>query len=163
MANPVQKSEEMMEFTEHVPMTVNRFQMPDMNDKGIWMTQKFRAKWPERQDRFFVSWLGGLMGSNEYYFIHTKNAVALAARIQEGLSSTPSVRVWFVLAKDVQNKDHLEEAADLYEAIAQWSSNIGASRIIDLDKFTDVPKPMIQDRLGGRLLVEETMYAKPKK
>lgn len=163
MAEAALKAEEMMEIDRAPALTVNRFGTPDLNDKGLWMTRRIRERQPHLQDRFILGWLGGLTAKNENYFVHTKNAVALAEKITEGLNPTPSVKVWFVLAKDPKDKDQVNEAADLYESIMRWATDIGALRVIDLDRFTDVSKPLIQDRLGGRLLIEETMYAKPKK
>jgi len=163
MAETAAKAGEMMEVAAHEAQTVNRFGTPDLNDKGIWMTRRIREKYGHLQDRFIVGWLGGLTAKNENYFVHTKNAVALAEKVTEGLNPIPSVKVWFVLAKDPKNSEHIEDAADLYQAIAKWASDMGALRVIDLDKFTDVPKPLIQRRLGGRLLIEETMYIKTEK
>lgn len=163
MADAVLKTDEMMEPETHEVMTVARFGTPDLNDKGIWMTKRLRGHWAHLQDRFIISWLGGLTSKNENYFVHTKNAVALAERITEDMGPNPSVKIWFILAKDPKDKDHISEAADLYLAVAKWAVGQGAARVIDLDKLTDVPKPMIQQRLGARLLVEETMYIKTKK
>lgn len=158
MADPVRK-DEMMD-APHETQTVARFGTPDLNDKGLWMTHRIREKFPHLQDRFILSWLGGATAQNSTYFVHTKNAVAMAERVTESLNAQPSVKVWFVMAKDPKVKEHLDEAADLYNAIAAWAANIGALRLFDLDRFSDVPKPLIQDRLGSRLLVEQALFAR---
>lgn len=166
VATAAQKNETGMMMDEPVARALSsfsRFGTPDLSDKGIWMTKRIRAQFPHLQDRYILSWLGTKMPDNSCLFVHTKNAVVMAEKIVEDLNQQPSVKVWFVLARDKDNKDHIEEAADLYEAVSSWAADIGAFRIIDIDKFTDVPKPIIQTRLGGRLLIEEIMFARPTK
>lgn len=143
--------------------TPTRFGTPDLVDKGIWIARRVRDKYPHLQDRWIVNWLGGLTAMNEYYFIHTRNAVLLAQRITEDLNPLPSVKVWFALCRDPKDKDQIADCCDLYRAAAKWASDIGALRMIDIDVLTDVPRPDIQQALGSRLVVQETIYAKIRK
>ena len=147
MAEAVLKSSEMMEPPAREVQTVNRFGTPDLNDKGIWMTRRIREKYGHLQDRFIVGWLGGLTAKNECCFIHTKNSVALAEKITEGLNPMPSVKVWFVLTKDPKDKDQVEDAACLYDQMKTWAKGLGAERIIVCED-SDVPKAIIEARLG---------------
>jgi len=151
---------QLMDDTPEI-LTPARFGTPDLADKGIYVKNRLREKYPHLSDRFLLGWLGGLTGKNEYFFIHTKNAALLAERGSDVLSPAPTVRLIFNLARNPKDKDHIEEAANLYEHLMRWAFDVGALKVIDLDRLSDVPKPAIQARLGSRLLVEETIWAKP--
>lgn len=143
--------------------SVARFGTPDLADKGIWMARRIREKYPHRQDRWIVGWLGGRTSLNDYFFVTTKNAVLMAQLFYGELDGEPSVRILFVLVKDPKDKDHLAEGAFLYAETVKWASNLGATKVIDLDLFSDVPKPFIQGAIGGRLSLNDGLFVKLKK
>ena len=149
------------EKLEEIPVqTPQRFQTTDLSDKGLWMAKRIIERWPHLQTRFVLSWLGGTTAQNEYWFVHTKNAVLLAQRFIEELNQHPSVRIWFVFARDKENTDHITECADLYSAAVRWAIEIGAMRVVNLDKFTDVKTPLIKQELGGKLQSENCLFVK---
>lgn len=158
-ANPVQAGFEV----EREKQTPARFQTPDLADKGMWMAERICVKWPNMQKRYILSWLGGVTAQNDYYFVHTKNAVVLAQSFKEGFSHTPTVRVWFVLLRDPKDIEQINDGSDLLESVARWAKDIGADRIIELNKFSEVPDPIIK-RVLGDVETEKTLsFVLPKK
>lgn len=128
--------------------TPARFQTTDMADKGMWMADRICAKWPNSNKRYVLSWISSATAQNDFYFVHTKNAVVLAQHFKEGFSHTPTVKLWFAMLRDPKDVDQINDGADLIQSVARWASDIGADRIIDLNKFSEVPDAVIKTALG---------------
>lgn len=147
--------------TETLPVanvTIRRFVLPDLNDKGPWLLGRLQLKYPALQDKQFAGWLRGKVDSSEVLFIRTEHAVALAEIVHESLSSQPTVIERFVLVEDKTNDDQLAEAVALYKDIQRWALGLGAAEI-RVDVFSDVPKALIKDTLG-RIFIREEMFAR---
>lgn len=158
MSEPAQKFEVVRD-----PITPARFGTPDLADKGMWMRARLKAKYGHLSDQWIMNWFAGAMSANTFYFVHTKNAVILAEAFSYRLNPQQDVRLWFAFARDPKDADHLADLSDLYDALMKWAANRGAEKVYDLAEMTDLPKPDIQKVLGGRLFVDEVVYAKVKK
>lgn len=128
----------------YAPVTVMRFALPDLDVWGVYLMERLRTRFPHLNDRMFVGWLKGCMESNEFLFIRTANAVALAQIVRSPLQPLADVQEVFVL---VRAKDCEDEGLAMYDEFRRWAERMGARDLL-VDQFTDVPKDAIQRRLG---------------
>lgn len=147
MSEPALKIEE--PYVRVRPMT-----RPDLSDKAPFLCRRLREHYPALQDRQTYGWLQACCGNNEYFFVRSDRAYALAHMYRDFLDNRPSVREIFVLAETddskhpknsdaekyqgEQNAIALIEAAELYAAMIRWCQAIGADELI-VDKLSDVP------------------------
>ncbi len=142
-----------------VPVAVRRFEPADLSKHGPWLLKRFAVVFPDLPEKHVAGYLSGLIFDNEHAFFYQDHAVALAQLVHSpGIKSVKVVQERFVWVEDIKNKDQLENAADFYEHIKLWGMRQGAERIIVCEN-SDVPKPLIEARLG-RLFDTKVTYAR---
>lgn len=145
------------------PIAARRFGLADLSEMGAWLLWRLKDRYPHLDERNLAGWLRGMIDSNEYLFVRTRNAVALAQIQHRALDPLPIVDELFVLAKGrdsdgVVEKGALAEAAELYGEFLRWARSLGATEIA-IERYTDVPRDQIKERLG-RVWVREVPFAK---
>jgi hypothetical protein len=139
-------------------ITSRRFVLPDWTDTRNWLLPRLKVKWPHLQDNQVDGWIRSIIDSPEFMFIRTGNAVACAQMVRDTLSPVPEAVEKFVLAKDREEAEHIRECLYLYGDLIRWAQNIGA-RDMTVEQFTDVPHPVIAQRLG-RVFTRETVFVR---
>jgi hypothetical protein len=122
-----------------------RFYLPDLQTKGTWLLGRLKEFYKNSSEIELLSWLRGVMTSDQFLFVHTENAIGLAQITREALSAKPKVKELFVLCA---SEDDYEQGAYLYSVLRDWAAAVGASEFI-VETFTDVPRDMIKLRAGG--------------
>lgn len=145
MTNAVKKSE-----VEITSFPTRRFNLPDMNDMGVWITGRLRERYAHLNDKNIFGWLRGLSASSEDLFIRTDHAVLMAQIVHETISPAPIVYERFVL---VNGPEHDAEALSLYDDLYRWAQSLGAKEIV-VGEFSDVKRPQIMSRLGQGMVKE---------
>ena len=141
------------------PAPVRRFELADLSEHGPWLMKRFAAVFPDVHEQHVAGYLRGLVYSNEHMFLYQDHAVALAQLVHSpGIKPVKIVQERFVWVEDPTDKDQLEAAADFYLEIRQKAKMWDAERIIVCEN-TDVPKPLIEARLG-RLLDTRISHAR---
>jgi hypothetical protein len=122
-----------------------RFHLPDLNEKGIWLVNELKERF-KSTDGELVNWLRAvIVGSpNEFLFVRTDHAVALAQVYREPLSSRCVVQEQFVLVDDDQ---FMDQGAYLYSVVYQWAKMLNAYEL-RIENLTNVPRQMIKARIG---------------
>jgi hypothetical protein len=127
---------------------VRRFELADLSKHGPWLMKRFAAEFPEVHERVIAGYLRGLIEQAEYMFLYQDHAVALAQLINlPGFQVKRAVQERFVWVEDKADKAQLEDAADFYEHMKQFAQRRDAQTMFVCEK-TDVPKELIQQRLG---------------
>ena len=127
---------------------VRRFEIPDLTTHGPWLLKRFMQKRQDLSEGQIAGWLRGRIYDNEHLFLYQDNAVAMAQLIHApGLKMVKVVQEHFVWAKNRDDKSQIEFVADFYDHIKGWAKRLEAERIIVCED-TDVPKSVIQQRLG---------------
>ena len=130
------------------PALIRRFEPADLSKHGPWLLKRFAMVFPDLTEKCVAGYLSGLIFDNEHAFFYQDHAVALAQMVHSpGIKTVKVVQERFVWVEDVKNKDQLENAADFYVHIKVWGIRQGAERIIVCEN-SDVPKPLIEQRLG---------------
>jgi hypothetical protein len=97
-----------------------------------------------------MSFLKGIIYSNEFLFLSQEHSAALAQLVRPyGLEPRKIVKEQFVFA---QSEAYAAEAAEFYSEFLRWAKNQGADVII-VDEKSDVPQDLIRkkfDRLSER-------------
>ena len=127
---------------------LRRFSTADLNTHGGWILERMLKVYPHLNERTIAGYLRTMVDSNEHLFLYQPNSVALV-QLDSGFTLEPElvVRERYVLARDPNNKLHVEEAAGFYDHIKQWARHINA-KIVILGDMSDVPLEQIQKRLG---------------
>ncbi len=132
--------------TVDAPSEFHRFGLPDLEDMGAWLVERLKGRWGAVSDKNIAAFLRGVMESNEFLFVRTKNAVALAQAAHKPLEAVPFVEEIFVLVRN----DAFEEGAQLYGAIRNWGESHGASRI-EVGNMSDVEPEDVAAQFGNRI------------
>lgn len=138
--------------------TIRRFEVPDMTGKGLWIMQRLLEHFPHLSQQQLHGWLGGLIYSPEYMFLHQPRAIGLAQIVSTfTLAPRPVVEVRFVF---VQDKEHdIEQGAALYPEFMRWGKHKNADTIVFDELMSDVPEDVIRKKVG-RLLTRQILFAK---
>jgi len=143
----------------HAPVTVRRFSTADLSQHGAWILRRLQILFPDMPEQWIGGWMRGLIWNNEHLFLYQPNAVALFQVVSlPGLRPGKMVQERFVWVEDKNDKTQVEFAADFYTAAQDWGKALGAERIITCES-TDVPKSMIEQRLG-RLFDTKVTHAR---
>jgi len=137
---------------------VRRFELADLTRHGAWLVPKLvtALEMPEQR---LASWLRSLIDSSDFLFLAQEHSVALAELERaNGLAGKPIVRERFVLAEDIENPEHVKEAAGFYDEFKRWAKNLGAE-IIVVEETTNVPHDMIKERLG-KIYTRQQQFAR---
>jgi hypothetical protein len=134
---------------------VRRFEIADLNRHGGWIIKRFQQARPTLSDAQVMTWLKGIIYSNEYLFLYQEHGCACAQTVrEETLEGKPVVRERFVFAEE----GFQHEAASFYTEFLQWAKNQGVTTIL-VEEMTDVPHDMIKERLG-RLFERKQIFAR---
>jgi hypothetical protein len=121
----------------------HRFFLPDFQAKGGWLLRRLAEKYKNSSEHELASWIRSVTTSDQFLFVHTENAVALAQITREALSAKPRVKELFVLCANEENPEDYEEGAYLYTVMRDWAFSIGAYELI-VETFSDVPRDMVK-------------------
>src|SRR5712672_4228096 len=102
----------------YVPVTIARFALPDLDVWGVHLMERLLSRFPHLNDRMFIGWLKGCMDSNEFLFIRSANAVALAMIVRSPLQPTADVQEVFVLTR---GKGCEDEGLAMYDEFRRWA------------------------------------------
>jgi hypothetical protein len=139
---------------------VRRFEVPDMTGKGMWIMQRLLATFPHLSQQQLYGWLGGLIYSPEYLFLHQSRSVGLAQLVSTfTLTPRPVVEVRFVFVADKEAHTDQEQGAEFYPEFLRWGRNKNADTIVFDDMMSDVPEELIRKKVG-RLLTRQLSFAK---
>jgi len=139
---------------DEAPCDLHRFALPDLEDMGAWLVERLKGRWGAVSDKNIAAFLRGVMESNEFLFVRTRNAVALAQAAHKPLEAVPFVEEIFVLVRN----DAVEEGVQLYGAIRNWGESHGASRI-EVGNMTDVEPEDVASAFGGRIETRVQCFA----
>jgi hypothetical protein len=137
---------------------IRRFELGDLSSHGGWLIPRLvtALELPEQR---LAGWLRGMIDTNEHLFLRQEHSVALAElQRANGLADKPIVRERFVLAQDVENPEHIKEAADFYDEFKRWARNLGAEIII-VEELSNVPHDTIKEKLG-RIFARQQQFAR---
>ena len=144
---------------DKAPPEIRRFQLADLDRAGRWIVPRMAQAWPHLNERALVSFLRGILFSNEFLFLYQPHAVALAQVIgTHTLSPKPIVQERFVWVEDRANKEHIACAVLFYDRIREWAKGMQCETII-VEEMSDVPHDLIKDRLG-RIFSREQKFAR---
>ncbi len=139
---------------------VRRFEQADLTTHGPWLMKRFMLKLPDVREQYIGGYLRGLVADNEHLFLYQDNAVALAQIVHNpGLKMVKVVQERFVWIKNREDRGQQEQAADFYVHFKAWAGRLGAERI-NVREDSDVPKSMIESRLGCRLFDTTISHAR---
>src|ERR1017187_9736944 len=117
---------------------VRRFEIADLNRHGGWIIKRLQQARPTLSDQQVMSWLKGIIYSNEYLFLYQEHGCACAQTVrEETLGGAPVVRERFVFAEE----GFQAEAASFYSEFSQWAKHQGVTTMI-VEEMTDVPHDM---------------------
>lgn len=137
---------------------ISRFEMGDLSRHGAWLVPRLTAalELPEHQ---VGAWIRSMVDSNEHLFLSQEHSVALAeVQRSNGLAGKPIVCERFVLVEDMDNKEHVSEAAEFYDEFKRWAKGLGAE-IIVVEEMTNVPHDVIKEKLG-RIFARTQQFAR---
>jgi hypothetical protein len=126
---------------------IRRMTPPDLETMGVWLVHRIRERYTEATPAAILGWLRGCILSNEMWFVRSMHCAALAQITRLPLEKQPIATEVFLLAQD----GYADEAVELYVPMAKWAANHECSRL-EVDRFTDIPRPEIKRHLGGGLV-----------
>lgn len=126
------------------PEDIRRVERVDLEMMAAWLVKRLQERHTEAGYGVIMGWLGGLLASNEYFFVRTARAVALAQVVRLPLEVQPEVHVRFCFCM-AEEDEH--EAADLYPRMASWAANLNASKIF-LAGWSDITFKRAGARIG---------------
>jgi hypothetical protein len=142
------------------PAPVRRFEIADLSKHGPWLMKRFAEAFKDVPERQIAGYLRGLIESAEYMFLYLDHAVALAQLVYlPGFKMKRIVQERFVWVEDRADKDQLEAAADMYVHMKDFAKRRDCESIFVCEN-TDVPKNLIENRLGVRLFDTKITHAR---
>lgn len=126
---------------DHAP-PANRMTFSDVEEDAGWITAKMQKRTKLASVQGVKTWLRSCIAANDLWFMKSGLAVGMAQLVREPLKS-PRAEEIFVFCKDGGEAD----GADLYINMAMWANRLDCVRL-DVDLWSDVPKPEIVARLG---------------
>lgn len=135
--------------------TVSAFCLPDLHERGQWLVNCLRERLHPQQDAQIFNWLRSIIDTNDYHFVRTPHAVALAELKRERMMVFPIVVDHFVL---IEEGADVSEGQALYDDMKRWAFALGAAEILISPK-SHVDKSLIEERLG-KVHRRETLYIK---
>jgi hypothetical protein len=136
-------------------IAMRRFEVPDLDRHGGWITDRLLKAYPHRTARDLVGWLRGIIYSNEFLFLYQEHGAALATVTRaHPLEMKPVVQEMFVFAKE----GHDREAVAFYDEFLRWGKNQGVD-VVMVEAMSDVPHDVIKERMG-RLFTRQVVFAR---
>jgi hypothetical protein len=139
---------------------VRRFELPDLDYHVSWFMARFLKAYPHLNERQAIGMLRSVIYQNDYMMLFHDNGVALAQTMSaHALDANPVIWERFVWARDPKNPSHVAACAQFYDRFKTWAKNQGIN-IIHVEESSDVPRDMIKERLGGRLMETVQRFAR---
>lgn len=133
---------------------IRRVNLPDLSEKGQWLVDRLREKYPQHSDASLMSWLRSLTSEdNSRHFVRTERAFGLS-EIRTDRMTAPVVVERFVLLEEGAD---ISEGQALYLDIARWAENLGASDVA-LNNKSDVPRDFMEECLGKLVERKQLFY-----
>ena len=137
---------------------VSRFDFGDLSRHGKWLVPRLVQALGLPEQRL-GGWIRSLIDNREFLFLSQEHSCALAeVALVNGLADKPVVRERFVFAEDIDNPDHIEEAALFYDEFRRWAKSLGAE-IMLVEELSNVPDEMIKNKLG-RVFIREQRFVR---
>lgn len=149
---------EQVEFVDPHTLNVRRVNLPDLSDKGQWLVERLKEKFPDYQDGALMGWLRSLTSEDSSrHFVRTDRAFALSEIRMEKMTTQPTIIDRFVFLEEGAD---VSEGQALYLDMARWAANLGAAEIA-INNKSDVPKDFIEEVLG-KVIERKQLYHKLK-
>lgn len=126
--------------------SITRFIEPDLQKYGTWLLDRLKERWALNERNIF-GWLKSSMLNRECLCIKTPHAVGFAQVTPRQLDPRCDVSEVFVKVENPNDENQLREGAVIYLEFQRWAKDHGAMELL-VDRFTDIPRPMIVDMLG---------------
>lgn len=131
----IEVAEEVTAKAEAKPILSRRFVTADLTADGPWILERLLKIYPNQTERSIIGWLNGVVFNNDYLFIRTENAVALAERVSlSSLAPKMVVREIFVWCRDANDAEQIREALVLYVEMVNWAKFQQIERVIVLER-----------------------------
>jgi hypothetical protein len=130
------------------PMAVRRMGRSDLDELRPWLVGRLRERHTEATPGMVMGWLLGCLANNEYWFVRSGKAVALAQLVTIPLEPQPVAAEIFLLHQEGGE----EQAAALYPAMASWAAHQNASRL-EVMAFTDLGRVDVSMMLARGVVV----------
>ena len=131
-----------------------RLQLADLDRHGRWIMERLLKVYPGKTDREMITWLRGIIYSNDFLFLYREHGVALAYVTRPHPLTPPHLQEIFVLAQ----AGHEAEAAAFYDDMVQWAKHQGITSMV-VEELTDVPHELIREKLG-RVFAKQVQFAR---
>lgn len=135
--------------------SVQAMGFPGLSDKGQWLLDQLRPRFPNYQDPQIMNWLRSVIDSPDYHFVRTEHAVALSELKRERMMAAAFVLDHFVL---IEEGADISEGEALYDDMRRWAFGLGAAEIV-VNPQSHVPVEMVEARIG-KVRKRETLYVK---
>lgn len=126
------------------PEAIRRVGLADLDVMREWLIKRMQERYTDATAPQIMGFLRGCVNSNEYWFVQTDHACALAQITRRALERQPVAVEIFVFRREEEDE---EEAAELYPRMCSWAANLDASRL-EVDNFSDVTRGKIKGRCG---------------
>lgn len=122
---------------------VRRVNLPDLSEKGQWLTERLREKFPGFQDAAIMNYLKSLtLEDNSRTFVRTDRAFGMFEVSMDKMLMKPTILDRFV---KIEEGADVSEGQALYDHAARWAKGMGASEIL-IDPKSDVLKEYLKER-----------------
>lgn len=123
----------------HIPIVISRFRLADLDQWGEGLLERLVQRWPHISRPTFAGRIRQWMESNDFLFVKTDAAIALATRTYEGLDPRPIVYgifIWPVVPDRERAEPHIMA---LVRDIERWGRTMGAREARPGDDATMSP------------------------
>lgn len=135
-----------------------RFSVVDLSDIGTWLFSRLKPQFPHLNERAFPGWIRSCIENNEFLFIRTNGAVALAEIINRPLLGMRVVEEVFALSlsqdkafapedKCLEDDDLAAHGMALYGEMKNWAVNQSAA-LVRVDNFSDFDLDVVRLSMG---------------
>ena len=157
--NQVANDEQKLMVVPADTISISRFTMADIQSYGAWLLDRLKDRW-QINERNIYGFLRGCTEDRESIFVKSTNAVGLAQIVHKRMVANPDVEEVFVKVFNPKLESHLLEGAALYREFHRWGRSLNpiAQELI-VDRFTDVPRIMINEQIG-LLLKRQSSYVR---
>ena len=137
-----------------------RFQIADLSEHGGWVMPRMLQAFPHMNERAIATFLRGVIYNSEYLFLYHEHGVALAKVLTSHmLTGRPVVQERFVWVRDKTQPEQVRAGAEFYVDFLRWARFQNAEVVL-VEENTDIPREMINERMGKRLFKREQWFAR---
>lgn len=138
---------------------IRRFNTADLSKHGKWILPRMLQTYKHMNDRAAATFLQNICFNNEWLFLYSETAVALAqVMTAHTLDAKPVVYERFVWVENKEDPEQIKQAAAFYHEFFKWAKSQSAEVII-VEENTDVPHDMIKATLG-RIFQRQQQFAR---